>query len=93
MKMTEQMALDELCDLWDEINCHNTNCETFFTEEREAAFIMAESALENQIPLKPIRVSVGQNGSSTDGCPCCKREFYEKVKFCPDCGKRIDWEQ
>lgn len=90
--MNEQTALDELCDLWEEINRHNTDVDTFFTEERQQAFIVAESALENQIPAKPIRVAVGHNGGSTDGCPCCKREFYEKVKFCPDCGKKMDWQ-
>lgn len=90
--MSEQTALDELCDLWEEINRHNTDVDTFFTEERQQAFILAESALENQIPAKPIKVSVGHNGGNTDGCPCCKRGFYEKVKFCPDCGKKMDWQ-
>lgn len=49
--MTEQEALDELRDLWDEINHHNvdTDCETFFTEKREEAYKMAESSLKSQI--------------------------------------------
>lgn len=89
--MTTQTALDELCDLWDCISHHNTDCDTLYSEEREEAYQMAESALENQIPRKPVRVLVGQNGSSTDGCPHCKREFYEKFNFCPKCGQAIDW--
>ncbi len=36
---------------------------------------------------KPIRVL----NDRTDGCPICKRAFYEKVNFCPDCGQSIDW--
>lgn len=52
---------------------------------------MAISALEKQIPKKTIRVTVGHNGSSTDGCPICKKDFYEKVNFCMNCGQAIDW--
>lgn len=48
---------------------------------------------EKQIANKPIRVDVGHNGSSTDGCPVCKREFYEKFNFCPDCGTMLDWNE
>lgn len=50
-------------------------------------------ARERQIPKKPIRVDVGHNGSSTDGCPVCKREFYEKFNFCPDCGTALGWNE
>ena len=50
-------------------------------------------AKERQAPKKPIRVDVGHNGSSTDGCPVCKREFYEKFNFCPDCGTYLDWSE
>lgn len=41
-------------------------------------------------PVKPIRITVG-NCNETDGCPICRREFYEKFNFCPDCGAKIDW--
>lgn len=50
-----------------------------------------QEAREEQTPKKPIRVDVGHNGSSTDGCPVCKREFYEKFNFCPDCGTSLYW--
>lgn len=51
----------------------------------------AVRSMKNDIPSKAVRVKVGYNGSSTDGCPVCKEEFYEEVKFCPKCGKAIDW--
>lgn len=57
----------------------------YFNECREAR--------EKQTAKKPIRVDVGHNGSSTDGCPICKREFYEKFNFCPDCGTILDWNE
>ena len=44
-------------------------------------------AREKQIPKKPIRVS----NSRTDGCPECKTEYYEKFKYCPECGVKLDW--
>lgn len=47
-------------------------------------------AREKQIGKRPIRVTAGHNDSSTDGCPICKKAFYEKVNFCPRCGKAID---
>lgn len=51
----------------------------------------AVEIMDKHIPAKPIRVSVRHNGGSTDGCPVCKKEFYEKVNFCMRCGKGIDW--
>lgn len=50
-------------------------------------------ARERQRAKKPIRINVGHNGSSTDGCPVCKRDFYEKFNFCPDCGTYLDWSE
>lgn len=44
-------------------------------------------------PVQPIRVKVkGSGKDETDGCPICKREFFEKFHFCPDCGVELDWE-
>ena len=45
---------------------------------------------EKRIQKKPIRVIVGGH-DSTDGCPVCKTEFYEKHNFCPKCGTALDW--
>lgn len=50
-------------------------------------------AKERKTPKKTIRINVGHNGSSTDGCPVCKRDFYEKFNFCPDCGTYLDWSE
>lgn len=44
-------------------------------------------ALQKQISKKPIRVS----NNRTDGCPKCKTEYYEKFKYCPECGIKLDW--
>jgi hypothetical protein len=92
--MNEQTALDELCDLWEEINHHNTDCETLFTEEREKAFAMAESALEKQIPKKPKKVKESQI-RYTDGyiCPSCSGGFTGTgiAAYCYHCGQAIDW--
>lgn len=54
------------------------------------ALMDAVESIENDIPEKPIRVIVGAH-NSTDGCPVCKKAFYEKVNFCPRCGKAIGW--
>lgn len=44
------------------------------------------------IPKKPIKVKpIRVSNDRTDGCPVCKREFYEKFNFCPDCGTKMDW--
>ena len=42
---------------------------------------------ENIESVKPIRV----DHDRTDGCPICKREFFEKFNYCPDCGIKLDW--
>lgn len=44
------------------------------------------------IPQKPVKVNPSRvSNDRTDGCPICKREFYEKFNFCPDCGAKMDW--
>lgn len=68
-------------------NAGRNTCNEYLYE----ALTDAVESMERNIPEKPIRVSVGHNGSSTDGCPVCKKEFYEKVNFCSRCGKAIDW--
>lgn len=49
--------------------------------------ISSANSPQKPIKVKPIRVS----NDRTDGCPICKREFYEKFNFCPDCGTKMDW--
>lgn len=55
-----------------------------------AALTDAVERMERDIPEKPIKVSCGVK-DRTDGCPICKKGFYEKVNFCPRCGKAIKW--
>lgn len=52
-----------------------------------------QNAVESMIrdtAVKPVRVTVGRC-DSTDGCPVCRKEFFEKENFCPRCGTPIDW--
>ena len=56
------------------------------------AFDMAISALEKQVPKKPI--SLGEDIDRDVGqCPNCKEiiDTYEDYKYCSDCGQAIDW--
>ena len=75
--MEVQQALDEWVDLWRDISHHNTDYETLYTEEREEAFQMATSALENLLSSFPI-------------CPDCKKDLIGMPGFCPNCGKKIE---
>ncbi len=50
-------------------------------------------SMDGNTLAKPVRVKVGHNGGSTDGCPVCKKDFYEKVNYYPMCGKAIDWSE
>lgn len=70
-------------------NAGRNTCNEYLYE----ALTDAVESMEGDIPTKPIRVTVGHNGGSTDGCPVCKKDFYEKVNFCPRCGKAIDWSE
>ena len=59
-------------------------------ESLQEAFQDAVESMTKDIALKPVRITVGKH-DSTDGCPVCRKEFYEKEKFCPRCGTPIDW--
>lgn len=52
---------------------------------------VALEALEKQVAKKSVRVVMGANGSTTDGCPVCGKEFFEMVNYCPSCGQKVDW--
>lgn len=60
---------------------------------------MAISALEKQIPKKPlIRYENMGFGSPCEtfkiyGCPCCREELDEATSFCQNCGQKIDWSE
>lgn len=66
-------------------------------KERNAVFItealnMAVSALEKQIPKKPLDKSMEYNGEYGE-CPCCHKPLYEfnDMFVCSSCGQALDW--
>jgi len=64
-------------------NASRITCNEYLHE----ALTDAIESMERDVPVNPIRVS----NDRTDGCPICKTEFYEKVNFCSNCGKKMDW--
>lgn len=67
-------------------NAGRNTCNEYLYKALEDAI----ERMEKDVAEKPIRVTVREN-NSTDGCPFCKKDFYEKVNFCPRCGKAIGW--
>lgn len=61
-------------------------------EQIQEAMDMGAEALKKTEAMKPVRVVMGVNGSTTDGCPICGKEYFEMVNYCPECGQKIDWE-
>ena len=71
--------------------------------EHHEATRMAIAALEKQIPKKPTKnggleedIKVGnaifKKGTSVlSKCPDCEGWLRPMQKYCPDCGKAIDW--
>jgi hypothetical protein len=64
----------------------------YFDEKRKIAICIAISALEKQIPKKPLDKSLEYDGEY-GYCPCCKSILadYSDQKRCRDCGQAIDW--
>lgn len=61
--------------------------------EKFAALNVVISALDKQIPKKPVEKSPW-----TYHCPNCDSQnieevFIEKFNFCRDCGQALDWEE
>ena len=67
-------------------NAGRNTCNEYLYE----ALTDAIECMEGDVAAKPVRIIVGTH-DSTDGCPVCKKTFYEKVNFCSRCGKAIDW--
>lgn len=61
-------------------------------EQIQEAMDMGAYALKKTEAMKPVRVVMGVNDSTTDGCPLCGKEYFEMVNYCPGCGQKIDWE-
>lgn len=69
-----------------------------FSDQYIEASNMAISALEKQIPKKPMYYH--WSGSFVDGvtgknhgykCPCCGKGV--DLEYCPCCGQRLSWEE
>lgn len=52
------------------------------------------SALEKQIPKKPIRgYTCKANNDSWRSCPECHARQWDTHKYCSQCGQAIDWSE
>lgn len=63
-----------------------------FDENRKLAIKTAISALEKQIPKKPLDIE-GDYTALYGGCPNCKNIVCdnEDYRFCNECGQALDW--
>lgn len=91
--MTIQKAMDNI----EEILCsavRSDNSIAYQLDTDDCDWIeMAKSALEKQIPKKPIEARrwLYDNGLI---CPVCSCSIYKlSFSYCPNCGQKIDWEE
>lgn len=66
-----------------------------FDNEEKEALTTAISALEKQIPKKPIKISEDYNVESGEWvadyeCPSCGNPYADD-SFCSCCGQALDW--
>ena len=69
----------------------------YLCDKKDCAVLLAISALEKQIPKKPISGKWGRDYS----CPSCERMVFSwydggeayanKYEWCRFCGQRLDW--
>lgn len=52
---------------------------------------VAVSALEKQIPKKPIDNTNPHDFFVNIHCPVCKEYVTKKYKYCRNCGQALDW--
>lgn len=92
--MTYEEALNTLHDF---IGCLVPARATILEYRRFEAFDKAIEALEKQIAQKPKFYEWDrETHSHTECCPTCgdtwnMNEFGEGIKYCWECGQRIDW--
>lgn len=67
------------------------NCE--FTRADKKSLITAISALEKQIPKKPIAEKNEIDTLDDYFCPYCRSFLDEKPKCCDTCGQALDWSE
>lgn len=73
-------------------NLVSSNVDTKKRTRGLQAMQVCKSALEKQIPKKPLDISKLYNGDYGH-CPCCNRVVsdYKEMKVCSDCGQALDW--
>lgn len=90
--MTEREAIEEL-----KYDCEQLGksipCDTSWGQAINIAYGMAISALEKQIPKKPIKVDSGVYDYDFDyECPNCRGNIDEDEHHCK-CGQTLDWSE
>jgi hypothetical protein len=71
------------------IKCLNYAEAHFTGTEYIEAFPIAVSAIEKQIPKKPVNIRRFSSGP-TANCPMCSGRLVG-TKFCHRCGQALDW--
>ena len=64
----------------------------YVTEISKDSCDIAISALEKQIPKKPLQQQLNVNKDLIGLCPVCKEMWVIKYKeYCANCGQKLDW--
>lgn len=61
-------------------------------KEVDTACDMAISALEKQIPKKPVKIHTNQKRFYY-ACPVCENRHDRQEKHCYECGQALDWRE
>ena len=48
-------------------------------------------AIDKQIPKRPLNKKHFTDFLSVGFCPCCGEGTNEEMKFCSECGQKLDW--
>ena len=77
-------------------NIKNTPLYRYETKRKEGqvsslyhSLVMAIHALEKQIPKKPLKDKLREEGYC--GCPICKHLVDSVSNYCEHCGQALDW--
>lgn len=77
-------------DEWYAVYRNDTVSFESMEEQDETSLAIIKSALKKQVPMKPII-----NKMRRRVCPNCMDwlPYSPEVKYCPDCGQAIDWNE
>lgn len=100
--MNKSMTTEKALEILQEIKCDFKNkCCTSIDLGNIEAIDVAISALEKQIPKKPISIKNDEDvkigagtwkaGVTVYKCSCCNSFISRSSDFCPDCGQALDW--